>query len=137
MKFPTLRSYLFISQTLICFLPHGCGGGGGSGGGSRPCAPPLRAPPSARLLGAVEQGELPQLLLSDLVVVVLREQRTACLTHIHKGEKKNEKGKHGHLSFDGNRCSRQQQMSSNSNYLDAHRKHMLLPSVEYPMKNVS
>lgn len=84
MKFPTLRSYLFISQTLICFLPHGCGGGGGG----RPCAPPLRAPPSARLLGAVEQGELPQLLLSDLVVVVLWEQRTACLTHTHEGKKK-------------------------------------------------
>lgn len=88
MKFSTLRIYLFISQTLICFLPHGCGGGGGGG---RPCAPPLRAPPSARLLGAVEQGELPQLFLSDLVVVVLWEQRTACLTHIHKGEKKSKK----------------------------------------------
>lgn len=67
---------------VIGFLPGGyCG--------CRSRAPPLHAPPSARLIWAVQQGELSQLLLSDLVVVVLRETKyQRVLLKKKKGEKK-------------------------------------------------
>lgn len=68
---------------VIGFLPGGyCG--------CRSRAPPLHAPPSARLIWAVQQGELSQLLLSDLVVVVLRETKyqRVLLKKKKKGKKK-------------------------------------------------
>lgn len=106
-----------FSSTLFSTLPRGyCG--------RRSCTPSWRTPPSARLVGAVQQGELSQLLLSDLVVVVLRETKYSMSQ------------KQGHLSSDCNRCSQQQQMSSDQNDLDTHRKHMASLSVEYSMKNV-
>lgn len=107
----------FLLHNCISTLPGGyCG--------CRSYTPPLRAPSSARLVGAVQQGELSQLLLSDLVIVVLRETKYSMSQ------------KQGHLSSDCNRCSQQQQMSPHQNYLDTHGKHMAALSVEYSMKSV-
>lgn len=79
------RSYTHDGAlSVIGFLPSGyCG--------CRSRTPPLHAPSSARLIWAVQQGELSQLLLSDLVVVVLRETKYQRVSLKKKKEKK--KGK--------------------------------------------
>ena len=81
------RSYIHDrAPPVIGFLPGGyCG--------CRSRTPPLHAPPSARLVGAVQQGELSQLLLSDLVVVVLRETKYQHVSFKKKKKKRKKKGK--------------------------------------------